>query len=273
MTEADLRPLSLGEILDRTFTLYRRHFLLFIGIAGIPQLAVMFLSGWINWLSLQADAPVFLVGVLYVPYVVSAVFAYLFSQGGSVLAVSRLYLGQAATIADSLTGVWGSLASLFFAAVMNTITIVVGMFFLIFPGIFLLCRLLVFLPATVLEQKSPFDSLSRSFELTRGYAGRAFMVVLLYGCLLITFQMLVALGTGLILFIPGGEGEGLPRLQILLTSLATQLTGVLVTPILLIGTSVFYYDLRVRKEGFDLQLMMQRQELASPSQGPPPLPL
>ena len=34
MNTFDLRPLSVGEILDRTFTLYRRHFWLFIGIAA-----------------------------------------------------------------------------------------------------------------------------------------------------------------------------------------------------------------------------------------------
>src|SRR6266851_6073031 len=36
MAALDLRPLSLGELLDRTFFLYRRHFLLFVGIAAIP---------------------------------------------------------------------------------------------------------------------------------------------------------------------------------------------------------------------------------------------
>jgi hypothetical protein len=30
----------------------------------------------------------------------------------------------------------------------------------------------------------------------------------------------------------------------------------MVTPILLIATSIYYYDLRVRKEAFDLQVMM-----------------
>jgi hypothetical protein len=36
----------------------------------------------------------------------------------------------------------------------------------------------------------------------------------------------------------------------------TFLIGIVVGPFLLIATSVFYYDLRVRKEAFDLQLMM-----------------
>jgi len=33
----DLRPLSLGELLDRAFTLYRRHFWLLVGITAVPS--------------------------------------------------------------------------------------------------------------------------------------------------------------------------------------------------------------------------------------------
>ena len=36
METADLRPLSLGELLDRTFTIYRSHFWVFVGIMAIP---------------------------------------------------------------------------------------------------------------------------------------------------------------------------------------------------------------------------------------------
>jgi len=44
MAGLDLRPLTLGEILDRTFSLYRRHFLLFLGITAIPQLLILALN-------------------------------------------------------------------------------------------------------------------------------------------------------------------------------------------------------------------------------------
>ena len=44
MAEWQLRPLSLGEILDRTFTLYRRNFLLFLGITAIPHLLTLGLN-------------------------------------------------------------------------------------------------------------------------------------------------------------------------------------------------------------------------------------
>src|SRR6202051_3258887 len=41
MATLDLRPLSLGELLDRSFFLYRRHFILFAGISAIPYLIIV----------------------------------------------------------------------------------------------------------------------------------------------------------------------------------------------------------------------------------------
>ena len=41
---AELRPSSLGEILDRTAQMYRSHFLLYFGIASISYAAVLVLS-------------------------------------------------------------------------------------------------------------------------------------------------------------------------------------------------------------------------------------
>jgi hypothetical protein len=39
-----LRPMNLGEILDRTIQIYRSRFLVFVGIAALPALAVMALE-------------------------------------------------------------------------------------------------------------------------------------------------------------------------------------------------------------------------------------
>ncbi len=54
MIGIDLRPLTLGEILDRTFTLYRRHFLLFICITAIPHLYNLAL-GVVNIFAVQTS--------------------------------------------------------------------------------------------------------------------------------------------------------------------------------------------------------------------------
>jgi hypothetical protein len=40
----DLRPLTLGELFDRAFMLYRRHFWLFVGIAAVPGVFALLMS-------------------------------------------------------------------------------------------------------------------------------------------------------------------------------------------------------------------------------------
>jgi len=119
MNGLDLRPLSLGDILDRTFSLYRRHFLLFIGIAGIPQLLVLVFSlaqtlfSWSTTDILTGTRNVGMGIVVLIVYLLVAVFAYLYSQGGTMLAISELYLGRTTTITESLRNVSGEVWSLF----------------------------------------------------------------------------------------------------------------------------------------------------------------
>jgi hypothetical protein len=55
-----------------------------------------------------------------------------------------------------------------------------------------------------------------------------------------------------------------------LTQLGSRAAAILTQPILLIATAIFYYDLRVRKEAFDLQFMMNPG--APPSAGPGSVP-
>jgi len=52
------------------------------------------------------------------------------------------------------------------------------------------------------------------------------------------------------------DPTGSSRLWASLSQVGEFLATVLVTPYLTIATAVFYYDLRVRKEAFDLQLLM-----------------
>jgi hypothetical protein len=50
---------------------------------------------------------------------------------------------------------------------------------------------------------------------------------------------------------------------LILLQIGSFVAEVLVTPFLLIATSVFYYDLRVKKEAFDLQMMLDPANVAS----------
>jgi hypothetical protein len=273
MTGLDLRPLTLGEILDRTFSLYRSHFLLFLGITGIPQ--ILLLAVQLPQMALEQYYPRSfgvsnLTGLAFIlTLVVVAVVVYLFSQGGTVLAISEIYLGRTITIAEALQRVRGNLGFLFGVVVLNFMAIMGASILLIIPGIYVGCRLLVCVPAALIEERGPRESLSRSWELTRGYAGRAFMMFLLFAVIAIAANLLfvspftIGVATAL-------KNPSVLWLWMVLAQLATRAATILTQPILLIATAIFYYDLRVRKEAFDLQFMMNPS--APPSAGPGSVP-
>lgn len=50
----DLRPLSTGEVLDRTFQLYRSRFALFASLAALPA-AVQFVGGAVQVLTARTE--------------------------------------------------------------------------------------------------------------------------------------------------------------------------------------------------------------------------
>jgi membrane-anchored glycerophosphoryl diester phosphodiesterase (GDPDase) len=261
MNGLDLRPLSLGDILDRTFSLYRRHFLLFIGIAGIPQLLVLAFSlgqtlfSWSTTDILTGTRSVGIGVLVLIVYLVVAIFAYLFSQGGTMLAISELYLGRTTTIAESLRNVSGDIWSLFGLAILSGLAIVGGLILLIVPGIYVACRLLVGLPAALIEKRSPSQALSRSFSLTKDFAGRAFVILVLSVVLAYAATLLLTMPAAIALAARVG-GSGMIRFWTAATQVGSAVGSVLITPIMRIATAVFYFDLRVRKEGFDLQFMM-----------------
>jgi len=271
MAEWELRPLSLGEILDRTFSLYRRNFLLFLGITAIPHLLVLGLN-LVQVLIVKAPnmVPVrtttqfqagpansFLAfgivgGILaLIIYVVS----FLFAQGGTIYAVSDLYLGRPTTIGASLSRMKGQLLNLLGVMILNGLATLAAFIFLIIPGFYVACRLSTCIPAALLEDLGARESLERSFSLTKDNAGRAFVIYLLYFALLYAAILLFLMPFG-VLAAFSAKDPSLLRWSMALMQIGNFFATVLVSPFILIATSVFYYDLRVRKEAFDLQLMM-----------------
>ncbi len=114
MADADLRPMSLGEVLDRTFKIYRNHFWLFAGITALPSGVLLLLrvanSAWtISRVArpVPGQFPAIAPGVMLTT-VILGVFGGLafcllagYAQGATVFAVSGLYLGRPIGLRDS----------------------------------------------------------------------------------------------------------------------------------------------------------------------------
>lgn len=275
MPDLDLRPLSLGEILDRTFTLYRRNFVLFIGIAAIPHLLILALNlaqvlftplrGMVPTRppaaeQLQVNSGLIAFGIIGVIFgiiigVIVYLVAYLLSQGATVFAVSELYLGRTTTIGASFRRMRGELANLFGVTFLSGLAVGGAFILLIIPGFYVACRLITCVPAALLEDLGPSTALGRSFRLTEGSAGRSFVIYLLYFVLLYSAMMLFAMPF-LFAIALSAKDPSLMRFWLILSQIGNFLAGILISPIFTIATAVFYYDLRVRKEAFDLQVMM-----------------
>jgi uncharacterized membrane protein len=251
MAPPSLRPLSVGEILDVSFTLYRRHFVPIAKVAlvcsGIPVLLSLFLDASGGML---ANLPLALVYYL-VFAALSAV-----ATGATVFIVSESYLGGELEAGPALARAAPLMWRLIVCSILIALIVFVGFLMFFFPGIILMCGLMLAFPAMVLEPGStPTASLARSWQLTRGSRWR--MLGLLLTLLVLLYVPIVAIGGVLSLLTPSGAiTPARSAFRIGLIPLAAMgVVQIFVYPLFYCVLTVAYYDLRVRKEGFDLEVL------------------
>jgi hypothetical protein len=258
-----LRPLSLGELLDRTFHLYRNNFGLFVGIAAVAYLPLFIVRIIFGVLQISALKGHVSAAVGVVIGALAAVLCYLVSvaaaQAATVTAVSSVYLGRALTVGETYSRVKDKILRVALAMIGMGIGIFIGLLLLIVPGIILFLMWALTIPVVVLEDADLFEALRRSRELTAGHRGRVFLIVLLFALLTYLFTMLWDVPLALMLFRGGIQSAQQrmtnPAFTIASNSMAF-VTEALLTPLMTIAFSLMYYDERVRKEAFDIQLMM-----------------
>jgi hypothetical protein len=181
------------------------------------------------------------------------------SQGATVMAVSRVHLGNDTSISESFASVKGKILYLALIMIGVAVGIGIGFVLLIVPGIILALMWALTIPVAVLEDKGLRDATSRSAELTKGNRGRIFMIYFLF---MVLTYIVIMLWEIPILAAIGAFAHGqrpmtaFPVWTQIAFPVCTFLSQCLVGPLLTIALSLVYYDQRVRKEAFDLQLMM-----------------
>jgi len=246
---------------------------LFVGIFAIPHLVV--LAYQCLGITFQSPRPqlsqamltfVWALGAALLGLVASAA-----SQAASVVAVSNVYLDRPASVSDSFSRVKDQILPVIGLSLVVGIAVGFACILLLVPGILLALMWAVAVPAKVLEDKGVFDSMSRSSELTQGSRGRIFLIGL----------MIFALGLGVgsllqapIMIVAGaniftGGARALGAGWRVASQVGTFISQCLVGPIGTIAFSLVYYDQRVRKEAFDLQLMMSALDAPTALPGSP----
>jgi len=136
------------------------------------------------------------------------------------------------------------------ANIMSGFLTVLATLALVIPGIVVACGYSVAAEAAALESGTASEALRRSWDLTKGFKLKA----LALGVVSIGLILVVYLGAGVL---GGIMGEVVGGLDVVLAVLAA-CVSLLIYPVISCVFTLFYYDLRVRKEGFDLE-MLSRQ--------------
>ena len=242
MSEIALRPRSGTELLDAAFQLLRDNFKLFFLVALGAFVPIIIIE-----VAVAAD-PTGMTGLLNM--LVSLVFEPL-ATAAIIVVASERYMGRDVTPGEALGRVWARIGTVVATAIIFNIFVAVGLILLIVPGIYLATRFFAMMPAVVIEGYDSSTSQKRSTQLTEGSRMRIFgLFVVSYLIFFILLAMAMGIGVGIF-----GEVTGVVVARILMAA---------IYPFIGIVTTLLYYDLRIRNEGLDLDIMMA-QESARPA--------
>lgn len=233
MNAPALRALSIGEILDTAFALYRRDFMQLVLATGLLILPL---------LVIEAVVPVQYLGVaerLGGIFLIAA-------SAAAVLIASERYMGRSLTAVAAVKEVNSRFLSVWGAAIFQGLIVGIGFILLIIPGIIALAYTFAMQQAVMIEGARAADSWERSKGLAEDNFWR------IAGTSVMAFVITFVAGIGLAVFT--GQFFPDPRWNLI----STNLLLVLIHPFGAVVSTVLYYDLRVRKEGYDVQLMAEQ---------------
>jgi hypothetical protein len=273
-----LRPLGIGEILDVAMKIVWRNAGTLVRVVIFVVLPVQIVSTVIS-LSASPSADTGVSGNDLAAALVGIGAAGILSFLGSTLAsgacfraIAGAYLAHRTGWRDSIRYALQRLHSILWVTILVGVVTVIGFILCIIPGIYLGVGFALAIPVLLTEDARGGRALSRSRELVRGNWWRVFAVValgyLLSGILSGAIEGVVA-GLTTVSTTPDSVVSALVNI------VAGTVSSVITTPFVAAFLTVLYFDLRVRKEAFDLQLLAERIGVEPPVGGtalPPPGP-
>ncbi len=258
MTTQQFEPMSSGQILDKVFRLYKENFVRFIATVAIIQVPLALLSMiWVTtvFAQMRTGTPStagLIVGQLVLVFI--SIVGQSLCNGALMKGVSESYLGNEVTVSESYRFILPKLGTLIWASILVGLVVMVGFILLVVPGVIFMLWYYLVIPAIVLESLKARQGMGRSKLLVKGNLVKVFvigLVVFLIG--LIVGQVFQYVGNILAKAVAGTNTSAI-TLVVQLTSLVGQ---VLIMPIGAAAAILLYYDMRIRKEGFDLEMLAQ----------------
>lgn len=179
-----------------------------------------------------------------------------------VKAVSDVYLGHPTSFQESLRFAVRRVGPFLAMTILSVLGLVLGFLLLIIPGIWLYAAWSVDAQALLIERRGPAGALGRSRQLVKG---RWWPVA---GVLIVTGLMTALVGAA----VEGGlvgtaflTGHPSVLLGVTVVTVAAMVSQIIVTPFVASVRTILYYDLRVRREGYDVDLLAEQLGLPAVS--------
>ena len=249
MASTQFRVRSGTELLDAAFQLFKSNYPSLLTIVAIGYLPLMLLS---TLLTAVAKSHGYMMGrsgsggVFYL-------FATVFTMRALIRTLAGAYLGQSVSIAaafrqdKNFTLGWTYLS--------KWILYIIGLVLLVVPGVIAMTLLFVAPAIVVLEGATTGVALKRSAELCNNHKARIFgFIVVILVFYLILWSIASVLIAGARLGTPLHPSTAGLIIRLIIGGLAWPLTPALVV--------VQYYDARIEKEGYDVELLAQLPNLA-----------
>lgn len=296
----DLRPLAVGEILDRVLSIYRRHFWLLAGLSAVSASVSLIISIlrliYLHFSVVKLVSPSYslIIGAFAMVQGILYLAAYSFTLAATTSAVNSIYLGEATSMVTALQTARRLWLRCLGVAVWQTWSAVWVFIFLALPFVFLpgaarstavLLGILLFVgflagavygviaylrnslavPAAVIEDIGVRTAMRRSKRLASGRVGRILLLLLLVYALWMVAAVIQTPLAFLLLRSHAAQQLVLQGMVLAVNFVATTLVG----PIAAIGFCLFYFDERVRREGFDIEILLRGASASSSLDGLP----
>jgi uncharacterized membrane protein len=190
--------------------------------------------------------------------------------------ISQEFIDQPVSMGAALRFALRRFGSLLFTSILVGLVIGVGLILCFVPGILFYVWYVFYAQVVVVESLSGSSAMNRSKSLTEGYRWRVFGLLVLFIVITYIFQ----LGVSLMQYVlPSYEAVPVPRRNqfdlgvklvpvypnVLINILVIQLISILVQTYQAICITLMYFDLRNRKEGFDLEMAAREQQQSDES--------
>ena len=274
-----MRPRRVGEILDAAIKLYIGNAKTLMGLAAVVVVPLQVLTAVVLLSTIPSGSDVpgsafsspssasdrtAAVGGQVTLEVASLLLSALVTAA-CVKAVSDAYLDHSPSIGGSLRFALRRLLRVVGLQILTVIGLILAFIALIIPGIWLYAAWSVAVPVLLIERRGAFRSLGRSRRLVKGRWWPTAAVILVTTIMVSVISgILVALLGAL----AGVSHQSSVVLAVLSVVLASAISAVLTEPFRAAAVTVLYYDLRVRREGYDLEVLAD--ELGLPAGSLPP---